>query len=264
VKADGRLKIDSRRQRILDQLARDGQVRVSQLAETLGTTQVTIRSDLSALERDGFLEKIVGGALQTVKNFYNMELMQRRQHNAENKRAIAASAAALVNDGETLFINSGTTTLFTAMELKRRRHLNVVTNSLAVAMELGTASTFRVQLLGGEINVQYAFTYGTSALEQLRLFKADKTFLSVDGVRADAGFSTYHAEEAAINRAMMERSRQTIIVADSSKLGHESFSFIANLSSAAVWVTNEGGDSDALREVENAGLKIIKSVTQPV
>lgn len=251
------LKIDLRRDRILEYLSREGQVRVSLLAEELGTTPVTIRSDLAALERDGYLERIAGGAIQTVKNFYNMELQQRRQHNAPQKKDIAAAAAQLVHDGETLFINSGTTTLYTAIELKRHKNLNVVTNSLAVAMELGNVQTFRVLLLGGDINVQYSFTHGTTALEQLRQFKADRAILSVDGIRADAGLSTYHAEEAVVNRAMMERARETVVVADVSKLGHESFSFISELAGASVWVTNAGGDKAALHAIEESGVRIV-------
>lgn len=250
------LKIDLRRKRILEILSRDGQVRVSQLSGELDATPVTIRSDLTALERDGYLERIAGGAIQTVKNFYNMELQQRKQYNASYKRQIGDVAANLVHDGETLLINSGTTTLYTAIELRRHKNLNIVTNSLAVAMELGNTPTFRVILLGGDINVQYSFTHGATALEQLRQFKADKTILSVDGIRPD-GISTYHAEEAVINRAMIERSRETIIVADITKLGHESFSYIDDLAGGFTWVTNPGGEAALLREIEAMGVTVI-------
>jgi DeoR/GlpR family transcriptional regulator of sugar metabolism len=254
------LKIDIRRKQILEILAREGQVRVAQLSEELGATPVTIRSDLSALKEDGYLERTSGGAIQTVKNFYNMGFQQRRQENAAAKKRIALVTADLINDGETLFINSGTTTYYTAVELKRRKSLKVVTNSIPVAIELGDVPTFRVILLGGDINSQYSFTYGADALEQLRQFKADKTILSMDGIKLDAGLTTYHAEEAVLNRSMMDRAGETIIVADQSKIGYESFSFVSPLSAAACLVTNNDGDMTLrIQELEEAGLRVIRS-----
>jgi DeoR/GlpR family transcriptional regulator of sugar metabolism len=173
------------------------------------------------------------------------------------KKRIAELASDLVKDGETLFINSGTTTYYTAIELKRRKKsLNIVTNSIPVAMELGDVPTFRVILLGGSINTQYSFTFGANALEELRKFKADKTILSMDGIRADTGLTTYHAEEAIINRTMMERSGETIIVADHSKVGKESFSFVAPINAAHCLVTD--GDEEIPAELENAGLTIVR------
>jgi DeoR/GlpR family transcriptional regulator of sugar metabolism len=254
------LKIDLRRKRILEILAQEGQVRVSRLSAELGATPVTIRSDLAALSKDGYLERTSGGAVQTVKNFYNMGFQQRRQENMAVKKRIAARTADLINDGETLFINSGTTTYYTAVELKRRKSLKVVTNSIPVAIELGDVPTFRIILLGGDINPQYSFTYGADALEQLRQFKADKTILSMDGINLDTGLTTYHAEEAVLNRAMMERSGETIIVADQSKIGYESFSFVSPLSAAACLVSNGGSDTASkLQELEEAGLRVIKA-----
>ena len=256
------LKIDARRKRILDILNRDGQVKVTELAAELGATPVTIRSDLDSLKEDGYLERTAGGAVQNVRNFYNMELHLRRQENIDVKRRIAAKAATLISDGETLFINSGTTTYFTAIELKKRKNLNIVTNSIPVAIELGTVPGFRVILLGGEINAQYSFIYGINALEQLRQYKADKTFLSMGGICAGQGLTTYHAEEAVVNRTMMERSRETIITADHSKIGYESFSFVADLNTGLSLVTDGPGENaEFLAEIEKAGVRIILADT---
>ena len=118
----GELKIDARRQEILSLLRRDGQVRVSTLSEQLGATPVTIRSDLDALERDGYLERTQGGAIQTMKNYYNMDFQRRTREHMDKKKAIATAAANMVHDGDILLINSGTTTYFTAMELKKRKN----------------------------------------------------------------------------------------------------------------------------------------------
>jgi DeoR/GlpR family transcriptional regulator of sugar metabolism len=254
------LKIDRRRKRILDILSRDGQVWVSELSAALKTTPVTIRNDLAALGEEGHLERINGGAIRRTRNILGREGLTRMAGNREVKTRIAAAASELIRDGETLFINSGTTAYYTALELKRRKSLNVVTNSIPVALELGDFPSFRVILLGGDINAQYSFTYGNNVVEQLRQFRASKTILSIDGVRADVGLTTYHAEEAVINRVMMERSEETIVVADRSKLGYESFSFVSDLSSVSYLITDAGeGENCLLEELKNTGLRILKA-----
>jgi DeoR/GlpR family transcriptional regulator of sugar metabolism len=254
------LKIDERRKRILEILAREGQVKVSALAEELGATPVTIRNDLANLKQNGYLERTSGGAVQTVRNFYNLESQQRSQVNTYAKKLIARSAAELIRDGETLFINSGSTTYFTCVELRKKKNLNIVTNSLMAAMELGGVPSFRVILLGGEINTQYSFTYGTSVIDQLRLYRADRTILSMDGISAAAGLTTYHSDESVVNKTMIERSSETIIVADSGKIGVESFSWVADISAASILVTasQDGGEIDGLAGLEQTGLTVIR------
>ena len=252
----GELKIDVRRKKILEILRRDGQVRVAQLSETLGATVVTIRSDLDALEQDGYLERTQGGAIQTMKNYYNLEFQRRKQEHMENKKAIAAAAAGLVRDGDTLFINSGTTTYFAAVELKQRKNLNVVTNSISVAVELGGLPTFRVILLGGDISAQYSFTYGEDVKEQISRYRANWAILSVDGIQPGAGITTYHAEESVIDRIMMERAQTPIIVADSSKLGRESFSRISALTAQTILITDQNANPDITAQIRADGVDV--------
>lgn len=256
---DHELKIDFRRQRILELLAQEGQVKVIQLSELFHTTPVTIRSDLAALEKDGYLKRVTGGAVQTVRNFYTMDAQQRKNYNSEAKAAVAKAAAELIDDGDTLLINSGTTTLLIAAELKKRNSLNIVTNSMAVAVELASCPTFRVLLLGGEVNAQYSFSYGNTALEQMSRYKADKAILSIDGIHSQAGITTYHAEESPICRMMMERSHETIVAADFSKFGFESFSNIADIQSADYYVTNKTADPGTVASIKKLGKKVIFS-----
>lgn len=254
--AVGDLKIDARRNKILEILNRDGQVRVTQLSEELGATTVTIRSDLDALEQDGYLERIQGGAVQTVRNYYNLEFLRRKQENSEAKKSIASAAADIIRDGDTILINSGTTTYYTAIELKKRKNLNIVTNSLMVASELGAYPTFRVILLGGEINTQYSFTYGSDAQGQLRQYKAEYAILSIDGVCFENGLTTYHAEEAVINRIMMERAKKTVIVADSRKLGREGFLHVSDLSNMDILVTDHEADLQFLSRLQEKKVEV--------
>jgi len=251
------LKIDLRRKRIIEAITRDGMVKVTQLSKLLDTSEVTIRSDLSKLEKDGLLERVSGGAVINRNNYYNMVFHNKKRERAEEKQSIAAEVANIIQDGDTLIINSGSTTYFIAMELKRYKNLNIVTNSVYVAMELGIVPTFRIILLGGEINTQYYFSYGNDAMLQLGKYMADKTILSVDGVTAEAGITTYHPEETAVNKMMIEQSRQTIIAADYTKIGHVSFSHIADISQIDVCVTNKTADPKLLSEIAGHNVEII-------
>ena len=251
------LKIDVRRRRILDALSRNGQVWVSELSAELGATPVTIRSDLMALEEEGLLERIFGGAIPRVRNVLNRGAFSQDHENKDAKIRIAAAAVKFVLDGETLFINSGTTAYYAARELKLRKNLKIVTNSIPIALELGEVPSFKVILLGGDVNVQYSFTYGNNVMEQLEQYRADKTILSMDGIHSAVGLTTYHSEEAVVNRLMMERASQTVIVADQRKLGYKSFSYVSDLSQISCLITDAHETDPGIEELRQTGLKII-------
>ena len=250
---DSKLKIDIRREKILELLQKTGRVSVSQLSRDLGATPVTIRSDLSALERDGYLSRVQGGAVSISRpnTPQNTAIANESQ-----KQIIAESLAEKIQDGDTVFLNSGTTTLVAARALKVRRGLYIVTNSLSVALELGAVPTFRVLLLGGEINAQYAFTYGADAQEQLRRYQAAWAVLSVDGVSCAGGITTYHAEEAIIDRMMLAQAKRIVIAADSAKLGRTGFTQIAALTPDIHLLTDSGCPESVARELEQTGLSV--------
>lgn len=255
--ATSELKLDVRRKKILDLLYRDGQVRMSQLTKLLSASAVTIRSDLDALERDGYLERVQGGAVQTDKNRSNLQLLLRKQELREEKLYIAELCAELIPDGSTVLFNSGSTTYYVAQMLRKKKNLNIVTNSLAIAEELGGMQSFRVILLGGYINVQYSFTYGGDTQDQLRRYRADFAVLSTEGVDAKTGLTTMHAEEAVVDRQMIERAGTTIVVADHTKLCREGFSYVTELDSADILVTDSKADPAALEVIRNASIRIV-------
>ena len=253
-------KLDARRERILELLNQTGKVRVQTLSKKLGASEVTIRNDLSILEKNGYLERVPGGAVQTMKNYYNMNLQQRRNENVAAKQAIASMTSTLINDGDTLFLNSGTTTYFTALDLKRFKNLKIVTNSISVAMELADVPTHHVILLGGMVNPRYSFTHGVDVLNELRRYKADKAILSVDGV-CSLGVTTYHSEEAEVSKMMLERARVGIIVADHTKIGRESFLLISELTAGHYLVTNQCEASELISEIREMGITVLMDET---
>lgn len=255
--AESKLKIDVRRSKILEQLRAEGKVSVSRLAVELGATPVTIRNDLTALERDGYLVRMQGGAVISHR-LENHMTPETEDPTFLRKQALAEEVAKLISDGQTLFFNSGTTTHHIARALKGKKHLNIVTNSLAIAMELGNTPTFHVLLLGGEINASYGFTAGGDTQEQLSKYRADWAILSVDGVSAQGGITTCHPEEAILDRLMMANARKILIAATGNKIGTAGFSRICDSDESIQLVTDATGDKDAYLALQERGVRIIK------
>lgn len=253
--ADRKLKIDIRREKILSLLQKTGKVSVTALSKELGATTVTIRNDLSALERDGYLMRVQGGAV-IISNREASTTQNREISHYAQKCAIAQAVAERVRDGNTLFINSGTTSVCVAEALKVRKNLNIVTNSLKVATELGSVSSFRVLLLGGVINSQYGFTSGDDAQTQLARYQADWAILAVDGVSARGGITTYHAEEATVDRMMLAGAKHVLITADSSKIGNAGFSRVSDCSPRLELITDSHADAQTVEQLVEQGVKV--------
>ena len=252
--ATGKLKIDIRRQAIMEQLNREGIVQVTQLSERLGATPATIRNDLDTLAAEGQLDRIQGGAVRKVKSAEGWGGIPAPV--GQGRRAIAEAVLSYISDGDTLFINSGMTTMAVAEVLSLRKNLNIVTNSLAVANYLAHQADMRLILLGGELNANYGFTYGGDALEQLNRYQPQWSILSVDGVHPEHGITTYHADEAMIDRTMIARAQKTIIVADHRKIGRVGFSHICGVDAGQILVTDSGCEEVVLEKIENTGATV--------
>ena len=255
--SESKLKIDVRRNKILEQLKAEGKVSVSQLAAALNATPVTIRNDLTALERDGYLVRMQGGAVIAPRLETHL-VGTAEDATFPQKQILAEEVAKLITDGQTLFFNSGTTTHHIARALKTKKHLNIVTNSLAIAMELGNTPTFHVLLLGGEINASYGFTAGGDTQEQLSKYRADWAILSVDGVSAQGGVTTCHPEEAIIDRLMMANAKKRLIAATGNKIGKAGFSRICDGDETIQLITDNTCDKECLLALQERGVKVIK------
>lgn len=257
---NSKLKIDIRRNKILQQLNAEGIVSVAQLAEALDTTTVTIRNDLTSLEEDGYLVRIQGGAVLPSKASSPAPIPSAREiSHPEEKKAIARAIGNLINSGDTLFINSGTTTECVAEALRGKTNLNVVTNSLAVATRLGDVPSVRVVLLGGEINAQYGFTYGGDTQEQLSRYQADWVILACEGISSKNGITTRHVEESIIDRLMIGGAKRVLLAADHSKIGHVGFARVCECSDRFTLVTDHSAEPEAVQSLSECGIRILQA-----
>lgn len=250
--------IDERRTSILEMLKNDSKVKVFDLSQIFNISEVTIRNDLTTLEMAGLLQRIHGGAISTSKAYYNMSLNDRMITNKQEKRQIAKAVAAMISEGDTLMLDSGTTTYFVSKEIVDIKNLTIVTNSLQIARELSYQNNINVILLGGSLDPQYQFTYGDDAINQLKKYRADKMIIATDGVSATNGLSTYHYLEAEVSRQMIKRANRTIVVADYTKIGREGFAHIDDISSINTLVTNNNADKEEIRLLIEENVEVIQ------
>lgn len=236
--------INERRSKIIEILNDQGQVRVADLSQRFGISSITIRSDLADLEDSGLLFRVHGGAINSYKSYCDMDLRQRLGSNLKAKQLIARRAVEMINDRDTVMFNSGTTTLTVFRAIPAHLNLNIVTNSISIALEASGNPNFNVILLGGFVNPKYQFIYGDDAISQLKNYHADKLFMSVDGISHTSGLTSYYDREAELARLMLSRSASKIIVADSSKIGRTAFVNIAGVSTADCLITNESIDTE--------------------
>ena len=251
------MQTNKRRQKIMDLVKETGSVKVTELSEIFKTSEVTIRSDLADMEKKGLLTRIHGGAILSYKPYYSMDMTQRLETNQSEKVEIANKIAEMIEPNDTIMLNSGTTTLLAFRKFPQDYNLNIVTNSIAIALEASGNPNYNVVLIGGSLNTKYQFSFGADAVAQLRNYHADKFVLSVDGIDLANGFTTYYDKEAEVDRVMIEQSDKCIVAADFSKFSRRAFVKIADLSVADCIVTNLPADDKVVSELKEAGAKIV-------
>lgn len=248
-----------RRQCIGQLLRENGSVRVADLSARFDVSEVTVRTDLTEMEDRGMLTRVHGGAVNSGKPYYSMDMDQRLGTNQPEKQAIARRIAALVEPNDVLMFNSGTTTLLTFRMLPADYNLRIVTNSVAIALEAAGDPRFSVILIGGAVNARYRFTYGSDAVRQLQSYHADKLILSADGLDTAGGITTWYDREADVDRTMLAQSDRCIVAADGSKFRRNAFVRIAELEAADLLVTDARADGGFLREAEACGIRVLRA-----
>jgi DeoR family fructose operon transcriptional repressor len=234
-----------RRERIQEYLATQKIVRMDDLCSLLETSEATVRRDLEWLEREGIVERTHGGAILSQRLTLEPEYLQRAQKNPDEKRLIGERAAALIEDNDVVFINSGTTTTQVIRHIRADAGITVFSNNVYAALEAGEMG-FQHTLIGGEFQPHSNSVAGRFAMDNLRQVYADKVILGVDGVSVRHGCTVPSNAEAEVVRQMIERTRgQIIIVADHSKWGVVSNFQIATMDEIDIFVTDEAIDSSA-------------------
>ena len=247
---------EARREEIINIIRELGRVKVSDLSEKYGISEVSIRKDLELLEAEGHLSRVHGGAVALNKLYVNMDLNERYRTNALAKRKLADYAAKFIEDNDTIMMNAGTTLTYVLRAIRNKKNITIVTNSVQNATEAALYSDFNVILLGGELDSKYQFTYGEDAINQLENYHANKCILSVDGISASAGLTLYYSNEASIAKKMLESSGTVIVTADSTKIGKNVFAKITDASKIDILVTNHTENKAELERLKKLAIKI--------
>jgi DeoR family transcriptional regulator of aga operon len=247
---------EERRRKILEIINEEGCGLVKDLASRLSTSKVTIRKDLENMHSEGLLQRSHGGALPVRTGaLLDPSLREKEKQHRKEKQRIGEAAAALVNEGECVILDSGTTTTAVARALRNRGRLTVITNAVNIAAELaGTA--IEVILTGGILRENSFSLVGPLTEETLGRLSADIFFLAVDGFDVHYGPTTPNLLEAKVNREMIKISRRTVCVCDSSKFGRRSLSQIATLSSIHQVITDNKIPKGDLKELTEAGIEV--------
>ncbi len=218
---------------ILSHLSAHGQATVRELADVAGVSKVTVRQDLTALERDGFLRRTHGGA--TLPDPEN--ILQRMGIRYEQKLVIAKKAAELVRDGETILLESGSANAVLARELAGRQVQLIVTN-VYIAQQIRPGDRAKAVIVGGVYQPDSGSVVGSMAQQNIRSTFFTKAFLGMDGFTPETGFTNRDMERAAVASLIVQRCKECHILADSSKFGHTGMAHICNLDDLAGVITN--------------------------
>jgi len=247
---------EERRRAILELVNHDGRVLVKDLAEKFGTSQITIRKDLELLHSDGRVHRTHGGAL-TVESgaLLDPTLREKEKLHRKEKLRIAEAAARMVQEGESVLLDSGTTTTAVARALRDFRHLTVITNAVNIAAEL-SGTQVEVILTGGSVRKNSFSLVGPLAEETLRQLSADILFLGVDGFDTKMGLSTPNLLEAKVNKVMVEVARKIVAVCDSSKFGRRAMSNIVPIAAVHQVITDKHIGKSDLGNLKEAGVAV--------
>lgn len=245
------LSIAERHKLILERLAQQGFVRVNDLAEELNVTTVTLRSDLRALEERQLLCKTHGGARPVDTHTSEISLHVKNRINQLQKLKIGKLACDLIQADDSIIIASGSTIYSFVQQIVPKIHLNVVTHSLSVSLQLSEKDKVRVIQLGGELHVKSLSVNGEYTANGLDNVHCSKLFIGVDGIDVESGITSATLEEARLTQKMMKCASKTIVLADSSKFGRQGFGRICRLDEVDTIIT-DSGISETLAEIIRA------------
>lgn len=250
-----------RRERMADLIAANGFLRVSDLSEAFGVSEVTVRSDLAALDDGHAIRRVHGGAVPRGQRAREASFEKSLEASALAKQKIGRRAAALVSSGQSVLLDVGTTALAVAQALAERVDLVdlvVITNGLNIALELESEiPRFTVIVTGGALRpMQHSLVHplARTVLEQVH---ADIAFIGCNGVDPIAGVTNVNLPEAEVKQLMVSSADRVVVLADASKLGQVSLGAVAGIDAVDTLVTNDGADATLLADLTAAGVEVL-------
>ena len=235
----------------------EGKVFVTSLARHLGISVVTIRKDLDALAAHGLLQRSHGGAIRRSLIMLDLTLQEKNLQHDEEKSRIAQKAATLAQSGDTIFLDSGSTTSRLIPHLAGLGPLTLITNALNIAVRASELQDVKLILVGGQFHPKSLAFIGPLAEGTLSQLSVEKCFLGVDAIDLEKGITTPVLEERGIHRTMLDVSQEVIVLADSSKFGRRSLGVIAGLNRIHRIITDGGISKSHLNSLRRRGIEVM-------
>jgi len=246
-----------RQERILQALARKGIATTEELMLAAGISSATVRRDINQLASMGLIEKVRGGARSlNPRTASEPTLSEKALRNAAEKKRIAREAVEHVAEGETIILDSGTTTLEVAKLLVRFSQLTVITNDLRIALEVAQNTSNRLIFVGGTMRPGFCSSFGYLAEGMLEGLSADKIFLSVDAIDPEAGMMSFVTDDINLKRIGMRKARETYLLCDRSKFGVKALFALGMLEGITMLIADDGVGAATRRAFAQAGVNL--------
>lgn len=246
-----------RRNQILEKLQEKKKVVVSELSQLYEVSEETIRRDLERLENEGYAIKSYGGAVLNENISIDLPLNFRKKQNVGGKQKIAALIKDMVKDNESLMLDASSTSLFIARELKEKKNLSVITNSIEIIMELFDVSNWNVLSTGGAAKEGTLALVGPQTDRMLRNYHVDKAVISCRGLDLTAGYTDSSELLAGNKKTMLDAATQKILAVDHTKFDHAAFIQIGRYEDISLIVTDEKPDEKWLTLFQKKGIECI-------
>ncbi|MFT4143572.1 MAG: DeoR/GlpR family DNA-binding transcription regulator [Mobilitalea sp.] len=240
-----------RRNKILEILKTDGRVVVGDLSAMFKVTEETIRRDLEKLENQGFAKKTYGGAIIADNATVDIPFLIRKQSNVESKEHIAALVCSMVDDGDHLMLDASSTAVYIAKQLKSKKNLTLITNSIEIMLELSDISGWKILSTGGTLREGSLSLVGYQAEKMISTFHVDKSIISCKGIDIRKGITDSNEMDAHIKKLMLESSNMKILAVDQTKFNRISFTKIEDISGVDTIVTDKQPSEDWKNVFEN-------------
>ncbi len=254
------MQLTAERLQQIEQLIKERRhVRVTELSEYFGVSEPTIRRDLQKLEAMGRVRRAHGGALALEQATPEPPVVQRLTECAEEKRRIGLAAAQLVQDGETIFLGSGTTTLEVARNLEDKKALTVITNALNIANQLAGHEHITVIITGGVLRHSEFSMIGHIVEQTLKELRADKVIVSMRAISIEEGLTNANLLETMTDRVIIQLAHEVILVADHTKFGKAATGIVAPITAAHKIVTDDQIAPETLRQLRKLGITVIQA-----
>lgn len=253
--------VKERRNKIKELLFKEHSVKVSDLVREFNVSEETVRRDLNHLEREGVLVKNYGGAvlvdeLHVAVNQIAPVQVRRFEH-FEEKDAIGAKAASLVEDGQIVILDAGSTTWCAASHMKHLKDLTIVTNGINIAEECASSEDAKIFLLGGQLVKKSMSLVDPQAESELQNYAANVVFLGTSGISIKKGFTSSDLYEAEMKRAMVGTAQKVVILADHTKFNRHALISFSSFQDADILITSEWTDESVLKVIEQQGVEVI-------